>query len=81
MNKPDGGPAFPVLEKAQEYREDRYVDVYMPMGGMSLRDYFTGQALATLVRKYHQHPHTFSEIASEKAYEYADAMLNAREQA
>lgn len=37
--------------------------------GMSLRDYFAGQALAVSLRDY------LPETAVEKAYEVADAML------
>lgn len=43
MKKPDGGPAFP-----QPY-EERFD--YTGQGGMSLRDYFAGQAMAAYVSK------------------------------
>ncbi len=42
--------------------------------GMSLRDYFAGQALAGLATK------GWAISAPEAAYEMADAMLRAREQ-
>lgn len=48
-------------------------------GRISLRDHFAGHALAALVEQYYQHPLTFSEVVTEKAYEYADAMLKARQ--
>lgn len=55
--------AFPVSTNAMGY-------------GMSLRDWFAGQALANeaLGRAYHNRP----DILAAKAFEYADAMLAAR---
>lgn len=41
-------------------------------GGMSLRDWFAGQALAKLVADYHP------DEAASLAYEYADAMMRVR---
>jgi hypothetical protein len=57
----DGGPAFP-------YR-DRYP-------GMTLRDWFAGQALAGLLasKGYHER-----SVAATDAFNLADAMLTARE--
>lgn len=72
----DGGPAFP-RTKYSHFNEQ-------PIGcseGMSLRDYFAGQALAG-------HLASFSgenvgcppaERSAQWAYEYADAMLAERE--
>jgi len=67
MNERDDGPnAFPVwtVESAMS-------------GGMSLRDYFAGQALAGMSA----HPN-IGEVSSEKlahwAYDQADAMLAER---
>jgi len=41
MTKDDGGPAFP-----GEHYEVRFdEDVLLPHGGMSLRDWFAGQAI------------------------------------
>jgi hypothetical protein len=59
----DGGPAFPF----KGYAGETY--------GMTLRDWFAGQALAGML---------IGEWLSDKgvatlAYEYADAMLRARE--
>lgn len=56
----DGGPAFPVPRDA-------------PVDGMSLRDYFAGQALAGLLAC----PKTSGgeEAFALHAYKYADAML------
>lgn len=41
----DGGPAFPGKEW------DRDSEAYVPVGGMSLRDYYKGQALASVDRE------------------------------
>ncbi len=69
--KDDGGPAFPVHLET----------------GMSLRDFFAGQALAGMAN--HTIPETYIGFAADKfnrikdataasAYQYADAMLKAR---
>ncbi len=42
-------------------------------GGMSLRDWFAGQALAT------QEPHWSPKLRAKSAYEIADAMLAERD--
>ena len=61
MNKPTGGPAFPVDNRTNQ--------------GMTLRDYFAGQALAGLLAI--DEPCTAPAIAR-VAYDYADAMIEAR---
>ncbi len=58
----DGGPAFPARAVWHTYK------------GMSLRDYYAGQALAGLKLGGMSY-----EMASETAYRVADAMLRARE--
>lgn len=67
--KKDGGPAFPV-----DAPNDPCI---IKDPGMTLRDYFAGQALAGLMAN-HMPYSTFSLIAS-KAYKAADAMLKERE--
>ena len=65
----DGGPAFPsdlVIGNA--------VTAKKPYDGMSLRDYFAGQALVGLCGYEQQ---TWADIAV-RAYRAADAMLEAR---
>lgn len=57
--KPDGGPAFP-CGRYKEY-------------GMTLRDYFAGQALASMRAEF------VTDRTAQLAYEYADAMLAERE--
>lgn len=73
----DGGPAFPHTRK--------YIgpDTYVPLaeGGMSLRDWFAGHALAGLLPIcVHDtvKPGEFPEHIARNAYEIADAMLAAR---
>ena len=67
----DGGPAFPIPNATDM---DGYV--YAPEAtGMSLRDWFAGQALAGLLTKL-----TDEELAASAAYLCADAMLKRRDQ-
>ena len=66
--KPDGGNAFPAENEAN-------MNGTM---GMSLRDYFAGQALVGLTTKNIGDPVT-SKIVAGWAYEVADAMIAARE--
>lgn len=82
-NKHDGGPAFPPRWDPKTHPS-----------GMSLRDWFAGQALNGLIQKLplidrsgqFGEPLSDSEIwefkldVAESAYRYADAMLKAREE-
>ena len=89
MAKSDGGSAFPshrlchwseLSEKKSAGEPEFY---QQPMGGMSLRDYFAGQALAALVRTVsvdvdgEDFEPTNDDIAL-CAYGLADAMLAER---
>lgn len=67
--KNNGGSAFPHGPNAQHFER----------AGMDLRDFFAAQAMQALVGRFHQHPHTFSELVAEQAYQYADAMLAERQ--
>lgn len=62
----DGGPAFPL-----EWEGFR---------GMSMRDWFAGQALAGMLSSNHFTPSGFGfeEFMAKKAFNMADAMLAAR---
>ena len=71
----DGGPAFPTPQ----------IGEYNPQFGMSLRDYFAGQALTGLLpqdgvrlsaRK--NNPNEESKYIAAAAYQIADAMLAER---
>ena len=76
----DGGPAFP--EKLEKVIGPDLVQIYKP--GMSLRDWFAGQALAGILPARDASPkgsaftETEAEWIAQKAYEQADAMLEAR---
>lgn len=73
MAERDVGQAFPGT-----YREDngRGGSFLVQRGGMTLRDYFAGQALTGLLASDSDAPATPYYYAA-KAYEYADAMLAA----
>lgn len=75
----DGGPAFPNvpvdapnhgLITASEWGADT---------GMSLRDWFAGQALAGIWASFESTDEPELSIVAEMAYETADAMLSERE--
>lgn len=67
----DGGPAFPVAldVSASLLRDGRYAKV-----GMSLRDWFAGQALFFCLREFGGNAEDQRQYA-EAAYQIADAML------
>lgn len=74
MNHDDGGSAFP---KAVEYADSPPVD------GMTLRDYFAGQALAIAIWRggWSSKPDgtfPFADEAARLAYMFADAMIAER---
>lgn len=66
----DGGPAFPITDPCQA-------------GGMTLRDWFAGKAMAACVSACQGDTRlpgeTQSELIARRSYELADAMLKARE--
>ena len=74
MDKPnDGGPAFPCTD-AKGFTSE----------GMSLRDYFAGQALAGILADPERHGFNESHaecefLVAEDAYILADAMIVLRE--
>jgi hypothetical protein len=79
MSKPinDGGPAFPLPPQIETYRLPN--GAMVEEAGMSLRDWFAGQALAGALQNYTtiKFGCTEKEVAL-GAYRYADAMLAAR---
>jgi len=81
----DGGPAFPCDEKMwlvdQSGREPP-VSVPTQCSGMTLRDYFAAKAMHAIVSTLPRvHDRQASELYSIAlgSYDYADAMLKARE--
>lgn len=68
MSTNDGGPAFPC--------DIEHVTHVANHSGMSLRDWFAGQAITALV--YHSGVE-LAEHAAHDAYQMADAMLAERE--
>tara|TARA_R110000764_G_scaffold14369_1_gene40950 strand:- start:675 stop:890 length:216 start_codon:yes stop_codon:yes gene_type:complete len=62
----DGGPAFPRTDGVGAYEQD----------GMSLRDYFAGQALTGLMMRRLT---CCDSLITEWSYRMADAMIEARE--
>jgi len=69
--KDDGGAAFPVFEHMNGNGDV----VLNSSAGMSLRDWFAGQALSSLART---HSSLDVVVTAAKAYYFADAMLAAR---
>jgi hypothetical protein len=67
-DKNDGGPAFPVAE------DHRTADALRWTAGMSLRDWFAGQALAGILAADTGANWGYKEAAIE-AYGHADAMI------
>jgi len=75
----DGGPAFPILpSEHKNFVAEGFDGVTRWTMGMSLRDYFAGQALAGMS---HHIDHMLAEQVASDAYRIADAMLIAREAA
>ena len=83
MTIDDGGPAFPVgsdLGPASNIVDGGY-------GGMTLRDYFAAHALVGMLSYSMLNPNTGNyhencniDDAAHVAYEFADAMLEARKE-
>ena len=70
--KDDGGPAFPQIVDM--------VDFQFTSGGMTLRDWFAGQALAGFIASgtFSNAGTGFESFIAGHAYNVADAMLEAR---
>jgi len=70
-----GGPAFPhVAELVQHSPNGGITTKPITSNGMTLRDYFAGQAMQGLIARY-----SSPETTANLAYHMADAMLKARE--
>jgi hypothetical protein len=70
----DGGLAFPT----GEIKASQPGDYYPPMQGMTLRDWFAGQALAGMLAHPNWHGDLTKHMAGKDAYQIADAMLEER---
>ena len=70
--KDEGGPAFP-----QPSHNGNFVSEY-GMGGMTLRDYFAGQALMGFLSLYKMNGPEDQITVSKISYEIADSMLAER---
>ena len=73
--KHDGGPAFPRFEAPV------HGSYPIPVGGMSLRDWFAGQALAGWMASFIADEAVKADGCAQLAYQLADAMLAARSEA
>lgn len=86
MTKADGGPAFPVLGAISEQIAPNMYSAGPGATGMSLRDYYAGQALAGMGTWWPNTPpgqmlheaQDIQRVRAEYAYAQADAMLEAR---
>lgn len=78
---PDGGAAFPTADyQSKGMGLDEATQLYRyagPHPGMTLRDYFAGQALAGMTSGSSPSVYTAESLAA-AAYRYADAMITAR---
>ena len=79
MSERDGGPAFPARER---YCEVNHKWEKVGTTGMTLRDWFAGQALVAMTTSPHldYNMDDGAKMLAEDAYLVADAMLAAREQ-
>lgn len=74
--KDDGGPAFPQSAVQSNDGMINTPSVYFAdVSGMTLRDWFAGQALAGIAAPFCGYE---GDRAAERAYELADAMLKER---
>jgi len=67
----DGGSAFPRPKMATDYDQD------MPQG-MSLRDWFAGQALTGVIADCVNETTFQPDVIAKRAYAVAEALLKAR---
>ncbi len=79
MSTPDGGPAFPrVFQYTGHDEEGGTATISEEHPGMSLRDWFAGQALCGVLSNPRIDFNKEKDIAK-GAFEHADAMLKERE--
>ena len=82
-NKDTGGPAFPSKKKV--YRAGYATDEYVPVDGMTLRDYFAAKAMQIMWDAYdkgycglNNQDAPNVEVIAKASYSMADAMLAER---
>jgi hypothetical protein len=80
MNKANtGGPAFPM----QAYTDPWWGERIYAEDGMTLRDYFAAKAMPMIAAEVYSWKERIdkpiAEITAKMAYEFADAMMKARE--
>ena len=76
----DGGPAFPVTcDFTTTDGGGGHTGPGQKGVGMSLRDWFAGQAAVALIREHYDRSALHEIGVAENAYIYADAMLKERE--
>ena len=74
----DGGAVFPFIVYHSEGRGSSVEGSYMDKG-LTLRDWFAGQALSGLAVDYINQPEDLTiEVMAKHAYTIADAMIEAR---
>jgi hypothetical protein len=66
-NETNNEPAFPQSKDDNQF-----------CSGMTLRDYFAGQAMTSLLSLYYDRGQLFADQVTEQAYQMADAMMEAR---
>lgn len=81
----DGGSAFPIIPPLHERGFGSANGYPYPENGMSLRDWFAGQAIGAVIRQcagdqaVSLDSRTPEQYFADKAFGIADAMLKARE--
>ena len=79
-----GGPAFPCADMVQRDANGQYYGAPIASAGMTLRDWFAGQALSGILSGGFADTIPHDDVngggdAAFFAYQYADAMIAARE--
>ena len=75
----DGGPAFPVQDEG-EWLDPKTCTQWQPFNGMTLRDYFAGQALMGILANPNIHSGEVGDkYVTELTLFFTNAVLSARE--
>ena len=69
-NTNTGGPAFP---------KTPFIEIGTPQNGMTLRDYFAAKAMQGLLSRGSHDKINVHYVLAQRAYQIADAMLEARD--